>query len=178
MEKLRTFIGPSLYDSFVREYAFDDEQCRIALERYRDIYESGRMYDVDIYEGIPELMRSLRDNGMEVFLVTSKPMPFTVKIIERIGLKDIIDHVIAPTLDDNSSDKKRLIEEAVETYGLKKEECIMIGDTKYDICGAVDAGVDSIGVTYGYGSRDELEASGATYIVGDVDSISGVLGIG
>ena len=170
-EKLETFIGPSLYDSFVREYGFNDEDCNKAVDLYRKVYEEGRMYDVDVYDGIPELFKELKDQGKEVLIITSKPLRFTEKILSHIGLDKYIDHQVGPDLIDHSSDKKRLIEKAVEKYGLNKDECIMIGDTKYDILGACQAGVDSIGVTYGYGKIEELIAAEATYLAKDVDNI-------
>ena len=177
VEKLRTFIGPSLHDSFVREYGMDEEKIIKALGLYRDIYEKERMYDVDIYDGIPELLDRIKARGMSALVITSKPMYFTERIMERIGLARFFDHMVGPDLSDNSSDKKRLIEKAVTDYDLNKDECIMIGDTKYDILGAVQAGIASIGVTYGYGRREELEESGATCITGDTGGIAQILGI-
>ena len=177
MEKLRTFIGPSLHDSFVREYQMDEESILKALGLYRDIYEKERMYDVDIYEGIPELLERINERGMSALVITSKPMYFTERIMERIGLARFFDHMVGPDLLDNSSDKKRLIEKAVVDYDLRKDECIMIGDTKYDIQGAVQAGVDSIGVTYGSGKEEELRDNGASFITADTKGIAQILGI-
>ncbi len=174
-EKLMTFIGPSLYDSFTREYGLAGDDCNKAVELYRSVYEAGRMYDVDIYDGIPELLEKLRAKGFKVLVITSKPIAFTEKIIEKIGLDKYIDHEVGPDLTDHSSDKKRLIERAVAEYGLNKDECIMIGDTRYDIVGAVQAGVDSIGVTYGYGKAEDLKEAGATYMVDSAKEIGDIL---
>ena len=175
-EKLRTFIGPSLFDSFEREYGLSEEDCNKAVSLYRSIYEKERMYDVDIYEGIPELLDKLKKNGQTVLLITSKPLVFSKKILEKIGLAEYFDHMVGPDLSDHSSDKKRLIENAVETYALNKSDCVMIGDTRYDIIGASEAGVDSIAVTYGYGKDEEMKAAGATYMVDSVKGIAGIIG--
>ncbi|MCR5179262.1 MAG: HAD hydrolase-like protein [Lachnospiraceae bacterium] len=177
VEKLRTFIGPSLHDSFVREYDMDEESIVKALGLYRDIYEKERMYDVDIYDGIPELLERIKAQGMSALVITSKPMYFTERIMDRIGLARFFDHMVGPDLSDNSSDKKRLIEKAVTDFNLNKDECIMIGDTKYDILGAVQAGIASIGVTYGYGSKEELRNNGASFITADTKGIAQILGI-
>ncbi|WP_081675284.1 HAD family hydrolase [Butyrivibrio sp. LC3010] len=77
----------------------------------------------------------------------------------------------------HSSDKKRLIEIAIEKYGLDKSECVMIGDTAYDIKGAVGAGVDSIAVTYGYGNPIEMMRSGADFMVDLAKEIGYILKI-
>ncbi len=177
IEKLQTFIGPSLYDSFEREYGMVEEDRNRAVSLYRSIYEKERMYDVDIYDGIPELLDSLKKSGHTVFLVTSKPLVFSEKIMEKIGLAKYFDHMIGPDLSDHSSDKKRLIEKAVEENALHKEECVMIGDTRYDIIGALEAGVDSIAVTYGYGKTEEMKEAGATYIADSVQAVAGLLGV-
>lgn len=174
-EKLETFIGPSLFDSFKREYALSDEDCEKGVALYREIYEKERMYDVDIYDGIPELLAKLKEQGFRVLLITSKPFVFSEKIIERIGLSEYFDHIVAPDLTDHSSDKKRLIEKAVEDFALEKSECIMIGDTEYDIKGAVGAGVDSIAVTFGYGKPESLQAAGATFFADSAKDIADIL---
>lgn len=173
--KLQTFIGPSLFDSFSREYDMTEEDCDKAVAYYRSIYEKEKMYDVDIYDGIPELLQSLKKEGCTVLLITSKPLKFSKKIIEKIGLAKYFDYMVAPDLSDHSSDKKLLIERAIADYDLKKQECIMIGDTNYDINGAVNAGVDSIGVTYGYGNPNEMQAAGATFMVNTVNEIAEII---
>ena len=175
LEKLETFIGPSLYDSFVREYQMKDEDCNKAVALYRSIYEKERMYDVDIYEGIPTLLSNLKEKGFTVILITSKPLVFAEKILERVGLSKYFDHMVGPDLSDHSSDKKRLIENAITNYGLNKNACIMVGDTAYDIKGAADAGIDSIAVTYGYGDTAEMVDEGATFLVNSAKEIEALI---
>ena len=177
IEKLKTFIGPSLFDSFKREYNMSDDDCEKAVSIYRDIYEKEKMYDVDIYEGIPELLKALNEKGFTVILVTSKPLHFTEKILDKIELYKYFRHLVGPDLSDHSSDKCRLIERAINDYSLNKHECIMIGDTHYDIKGATDAGIDSIGVTYGYGNPDAMKEAGVTYMVDSVKEIGHILGV-
>lgn len=171
-EKLRTFIGPSLFDSFKREYKMSDEDCEKAIRLYRSIYEDHRMYDVDIYDGIPELLQALKKKSYTVLLITSKPLRMAEKVLDKIGLATYFDHMIGPDPSDHSSDKKRLIEQAIQAYDLDKKQCVMIGDTKYDIHGAVKAGVDSIAVTYGYGNIEEMKAAGATVFADSAKEIA------
>lgn len=178
IEKLHTFIGPSIFDSFEREYQMTGEDCEKAVGFYRSIYEKERMYDVEIYDGIPELLDALKKTNHTVLLITSKPLRFSEKILERIGLADYFDHMVGPDLSDHSSDKKRLIEKAIKEYRLEQRVCVMIGDTKYDILGATGAGVDSIAVTYGYGKTEEMMDAGATYKADSVKEIAEILGVG
>ncbi len=174
-EKIRTFIGPSLFDSFAREYNMKGEDCERAVRIYRGIYSKERMYDVDIYDGIPELLSGLKQAGRQVLLITSKPIEFSEKILTKFELAKYFDHMVGPGFTDHSSDKRQLIDRAVAEYGLDRSECIMIGDTRFDIIGAVDAGVDSIAVTYGYGNIDEMKAAGATYTVDSASEIARIV---
>ena len=177
-EKLQRFVGPSMFDSFQREYQMSEEDSNEAIRLFRSIYEKERMYDVDIYDGIPELLEELKCTNHRVFLVTSKPQQFAEKILERLDLAKYFDYIAGPDFTDHSSEKKRLIEKAVDAYNLDKMECIMIGDTKYDIEGAVAAGLSSIAVTYGYGNTEEMVAAGATYTADTVGAIAKILGVG
>ena len=176
-EKLRTFIGPSLFDSFKREYPFSDEEAWAAVDHYRKVYEEGIMYDVTIYDGIPELLKTLREKGFAVYLITSKPIAFSARIVEHIGLTKYFTKEIGPDLKDPCSDKERLIKRVIQEDGLKEKECLMIGDTFYDIKGAVLAGVDSVGVTYGFGKKEDLIESGATYLANSAAEIPKVAGL-
>ena len=152
-----------------------DEDCNKAVALYRSIYEKERMYDVDIYEGIPTLLSNLKEKGFTVILITSKPLVFAEKILERVGLSKFFDHMVGPDLSDHSSDKKRLIENAITTYGLNKNACIMVGDTAYDIKGAADTGIDSIAVAYGYGDTAEMVDEGATFLVNSAKEIEALI---
>ena len=174
-EKLRTFIGPSLFDSFHREYGFEGELCDRAVAYYREVYEGGLMYDVDVYDGIPELLSELKKDGFVIYLVTSKPLRFSQKIIEHLGLSEYFDYEIAPELKDHNSDKARLIEKAITCSGAERNECIMIGDTYFDILGAKDAGISSIGVTFGFGSVESLTEAGATYLADTAEDIRRII---
>ena len=175
VEKLRTFIGPSLYDSFVREYGMSEEDALRGVRDYRADYEAGRLYDVDVYPGIPGLIERLHAAGRCLVLVTSKPEMFSGKILEHIGLRKFFTYISAPAPAVRDSNKSGLILGAADVLGLKKEECVMIGDTSYDILGARDAGVASIGVTYGFGSRESLISAGADYIADDASELGKIL---
>ncbi|MCR4650518.1 MAG: HAD hydrolase-like protein [Lachnospiraceae bacterium] len=171
-ETLRKFIGPSLHDSFTRTMGLDEETANKAIELYRSMYEDNKMYDVTLYDGIAEFMRDASAAGCKVILVTSKPHEFATKIMDRLDLSQYLHYQTGPDMDDPSSDKCVLIEKAVRACDLKKEECVMIGDTRFDIKGAVDAGIDSVGVLYGFGTEEELRETGATYIVAKADDLN------
>ena len=175
-DKLRRFVGPSLMDSFRGIYGMNDEDASEAVRLYRSIYEGERMYEVTLYPGIVDVLRTNIERGQKNILVTSKPHVFAETILERLGLSDLFIYQTGPEFDDHSSEKVRLINKAMKDLGLDPDACIMTGDTHFDIDGAVLAGIDSIGVTYGYGTRAELELAQANYIVDRAEDLLPILG--
>lgn len=163
--ELLRFIGPPLYNSFHDFYEMSDEDAMQAVKYYREYYEVSGLFDAPLYEGIEELADKLHEVGKKLFVVTSKSAVTAKRIIDHYGLDDRISDVIGPEKSEKSPDKKMLIERAITENDIAdKASVIMVGDRFYDIVGADEAGVDSIGVLYGYGSREELEEAGATYI--------------
>ena len=164
--KLLRFIGPPLYNSFHDLYGMTDEDAMLAVKYYREYYEVSGLFDAPLYDGIEELTEKLHGAGKKLFVVTSKPAVTAKRIIDHYGLDDRFSAVIGPDKSEKSPDKKILIERAIAENDITdKASVIMVGDRFYDIVGANEAGVDSIGVLYGYGNREELEEAGATFIV-------------
>lgn len=174
-EKLRRFIGPSLMDSFERLYGMSEEDATKATKLFRSLYVDNKMYDVTVYPGIQELLGKCRDEGLKTFVVTSKVQAYAERIIEKIGLDGYFTSIVGPDPTDFSSDKSRLINRAVAEYSLQKKECVMIGDTRFDIEGAVKAGVDSIAVTYGYGNPTEVQMAHPTYTAVNAADLADIL---
>ena len=167
-EILRKFVGPSLMDSFQNLYGMTEDQAREAVKLYREIYETDRMFEVTLYPRVEDILKKNREMGFRNILVTSKPHIFAARILEKLGLDHYFAYQTGPEMKDPSSEKVRLIRKAMEELSLDSENCVMIGDTKFDIIGANEAGIDSVGVTYGYGTREELVENRATYLVDDL----------
>ncbi len=176
--ELYRFIGPPLIDSFTGFYGFDHEKCVLAVEYYREYFKDTGIFENKVYDGVHEMLGTLKDRGIKLLLATSKPDVFAVRILEHFGLDVYFDHVAAATLDGRINHKDDVIRLALTLAGTEdKSEILMIGDRKYDIIGANKVGIDSVGVLYGYGSEEELIAAGATYIAADIDGVlSAVLG--
>lgn len=174
-KRLRTFIGPPIYDSFKRELGMSDAQCRAAVKRYREVYGRRCIFQFEVYAGIEALLHELKENEIKIGIASSKPERFVKRIIAFLGYEELIDFVSAPVSDEETVDKATLIENAVSELGVEKDRVVMVGDRHFDINGAKAAGVDSIGVTYGYGSESELKDAGATYIASSADEIKCVI---
>lgn len=155
-EKLRKFIGPALIDSFMNFYGFSKEKAEEAVEYFRDYYPEKGMFDAFIYPGMRECIEKMEGDGKKLVLLTSKPIFFASQILQHFGLSDYFFMEIGPDLSEQSSDKTRLIEKALREGNFLKEDCLMVGDTKYDILAAKDVGIDSVAALYGYGEVEEI----------------------
>ncbi len=175
VETLRRFIGPPIYDSFKRELGLDDEKSDFAVKKYREKYAEKGIYELDVYDGIIPLMKKLRENGIKIGIASSKPQNFLIRIVDFLGLSDLVDFISAPSADDTPQSKASLINNSAEALNTGKDKILMVGDRYFDIDGANGAGVESVGVTFGYGSEEELKKSGATFIAGCADEIADII---
>ena len=144
--KLKAFIGPPLVSSFSEFYGMTQEEARRAVSFYREYYAEKGIFENAVIAG------------------TSKPEPFAERIIERFALSPYIARVFGASLDETRIEKGDVIAYALKEGGIAKESALMVGDRKHDILGAKENGVRSMGVLFGYGSREELTLAGADLI--------------
>lgn len=177
LEELTQFIGPPLMISFKDYFQMNDEEANAALQFYRERFSTKGLYENIVYEHIDDLLKHLKHNGYKLAIATSKPTVFAEIILKHFALYDYFDEIVGSELDGSRSLKGEVISEALRRLNVtNKEDCVMIGDRKHDIIGATQNGLDSIGVTYGYGSKKELEDANATYIVHSVKSFHIIFG--
>ncbi len=170
--ELRKVMGPSLYISYRDFYGLDEEQVKEAVRIYREHYNGGGIYKCRLYDGMENTLKSLKANGFTVCVATSKPQVMAEKILNHFGLAEYFDTICGAELDGSRSDKIELIDTALKRVGfIDKNDVVMAGDRFYDIKGAIGAGVHSIGVTYGFGTKQELVEAGAEYIADTPEDI-------
>ena len=175
-EELRKFIGPPLKESFVKYYNMTDGEGDRAVEKYRERFATVGLYENEVYAGIPELLQKLKAQGKTLLVATSKPTVYSDKILEHFGLKEYFSYIAGSELDGTRVNKAEVIQYALEQMKITETETIvMIGDKEHDMIGAGICGVDSIGVLYGFGEREELENHGATYIAETVSDLEKIL---
>lgn len=159
------YIGPPLIDTFLNLCKFSMEDSLKASELYRNYYNTKGKYINTTYDGVTELLKKIKEENKKVAVCSSKYEKFAEEIIEILGLTDYFDVVCGSNLDGSRKDKKDLIPYAIKRLGGNAEndleKCVMIGDTFFDTKGAVEVGVDFIGVKYGYGDVDEMVKNGA-----------------
>lgn len=174
LDSLEKFVGPPLKESFMTYYNFDESTTKLAIEKYREYYTATGIYENTVYPGIKELLEKLQLEGKKLIVATSKPTVFAEKVLKNDGTFKYFEEVIGSNLDGSRSVKSEIISHIISD-DINKNDVVMIGDRKYDIIGAQEVGIDSIGVLYGYGSREELEKAKPSYIVDSVLSLEKML---
>ncbi len=170
--KLRYFIGPPLYDSFMDLYGVTREESETLVEYYRERYRTLGCEEAELYPGIADLLKTLRKHGVKTGICSSKPQQFIEKISARLGVLDLFDFISGITMDYKESGKDALLRIALDGLGITDlSTAIMIGDRHFDIDAAKKVGVASIGAVYGFGSREELTAAGADMLADNAEDI-------
>lgn len=160
--QLYKFIGPPLQDSFEQFYGFSKEDAKTAVQYYREYYKETGIFENKLYDGMEHLLQSLCEAGKKLFVATSKPEAFAVQILEYFSVNQYFTYIAGSNMDGTRSKKEEVISYALKAGKIQDlSSAVMIGDREYDVTGAKKAGIASIGVLFGYGSRKELEAAGA-----------------
>lgn len=170
---LHPFIGPPLMYSFQEYYGLSKDDSEQAVKYYRERFSTKGLYENEVYEGIAELLKYLKKNGKILVLATSKPEEFAIEILKYFGLYEYFDFIAGATMDGSRGEKADVIRYAIEISNItNRSEVLMIGDRNYDILGAKENEIDSLGVLYGFGDYDELADAGANYIAASVQDIT------
>ncbi len=160
-ESLGWCIGPPLKKSFSQLLdSRDDALVEEALTFYRERFGSVGLFENKIYEDIPQVLETLRNTGHTLYVATAKPEVYAKRIIEHFGLKKFFKGVHGSELDGTRTDKTSLIAHVLEMESITASESVMVGDREHDMIGAKANGITGLGVLWGYGTREELEASG------------------
>ena len=173
---LTSFVGPPLGESIMKRYGFSKEKAEEAVARFRVRFSSEGIYENAVYEGIADLLASLKARGDRVILATSKPEVFALRILEHFGLIGYFDFVCGANLKENNRlEKEEVLRYALEISGADPESSYMVGDRKFDVISGKKLGLSTVGVLYGYGTREELEAAGADVICQTVRELKSIL---
>jgi len=174
--ELLTFIGPPIQWSFSEVCGMNEEEVTRAVHFYREYFTENGMIENKVYSGIPQLLHELKETGKKLFVATSKPTVFANEILKFFQLDHYFIDIVGSNLDGSRIDKKEIIEWIHQKYlQFSDGEVVMVGDRSHDIIGANLNGIESIGVTYGYGSKEELEEVKASYVVGTVEELRTIL---
>lgn len=175
-DTLCCFIGPPLLDGFMRFYGMDRDAATQAIAYYREYFPNKGIFENEMYEGIDTMLEALRAKGYTLLVATSKPTVYASRILDHFGLTKHFAYVAGSELDGTRSRKGEVIAHALEEMGITNPSlAAMVGDKEHDIIGSKETGLYSVGVLYGYGSLEELEAAGADAIVPTVAALGTLL---
>lgn len=163
---LRSFVGPPLHVSAPR-HGVPEELLVEFLAAYRVAFVDGGMFNNSVYDGIRNMLTELSMAGKRMVIATSKPEIFARQILVHFNLTDHFEFIGGATLDTSRSAKSLVIEHVLKNLAASDaglpatNRMVMVGDREHDVLGALEHGIETIGVTWGYAEPGELEAAGA-----------------
>lgn len=176
LKSLERFIGPELYKSFRKYFSFNEKKAWEAVLFFREYYSEKGIFEAEVYPGIPELLELLYRQRKKLIVATSKQTDYAERILEYFQLKKYFYFVAGSNFDRTRIDKSEVIEYALsQVSAYSPDKVVMVGDRKYDIVGAKNNSIDSVGVGYGYGTREEIQQINPTYRVNTVSDLQKLL---
>ena len=175
LNSLTKYIGPPLLTSF-QEFGFNADEAAELVDKYREYYKVSGLYENEVYEGIEELLRKLKEDGKRLYTATSKPEYFAKVILEHFKLDGYFDDICGASMDNSRTAKEDVIRYTLDKNGIVDlSRVVMIGDREHDVIGAKKQGIASVGVLFGYGSRKELVEAGANRLAETVEEVYRVI---
>lgn len=164
-EKLMCFIGPPLIRSFTQMFQLSHEEGERAVALYREYYWEKGIFECYVFNGMRETLEELKRRGYRLTLATCKPTVMAERILEHFGLRPLFALVSGPELDGTRNEKHEVVAHALEVLKISPDQVLMVGDRRDDVVGSARCGIPCIGVTWGFGSEQELREAGAACLV-------------
>lgn len=172
-EELRYFVGPPLHESFVKQ-GVPADRAEEAVAVYRERYVPTGMFENTPYPGIRELLETLKAEGHTLYVASSKPEWMCLEILKHFDLAKYFHQICGATMDTSRTNKEAVIAYLLGISGAS-EKMIMVGDTKFDVIGAKAHSIPTIGVSWGYGSVEEMQEAGAASIAYSAEELLNML---
>lgn len=175
MHDLSEIIGPPMDDVMRFLLApYGDDRVVEAVAAYRIDYGENGLFKSVAYPGIAKQLEEMMQTGAQLYLATSKRTIFAKRILEHLNLASFFNGVYGSEPGGALDHKPELLSHILSHHALTRNSCVMVGDRRYDISGAHANRMRALGVLWGYGSREELEAAGADELVAEPGLLSEV----
>lgn len=161
-EQLKVFVGPPLIETF-RMFGIQENSLDEAVKLFRKRYLTVGKFENHPYQGIENVLRTLKEKNYNLFVATSKPEKIAIEILDHYELSPYFTKICGATMDEKRSSKDDVIS-YLKTH-IDTDKMLMIGDTIYDVLGANVHSIPTIGVSWGYGNSKEMKKAGAITIV-------------
>ncbi len=162
LDELKVFVGPPLGEMFMEKYGVSAEKGTEMVATYRERYTTIGKFECNVYAGLEDTLKKLKEKGKILCVATSKPEGSAKEVLKHFGLTGYFDFIGGDTEKHERANKTAVINYVLDNMGITdKNDVIMVGDTHYDVLGAAESGIKCIGVLYGYGIPEKLKEAGA-----------------
>ena len=172
-ETMLKFIGPPIQNSFIAYYGVDAETAQKAADIFRDYYKGRALFKAKPYSGLLETLAGLKMCGTKIAVATYKREDYAINLLKYFGITEYCDSMHGAD-NFNKFSKADIVNICIAELGERKQDVVLVGDTEHDAKGAIDAGVDFIGVTYGFGCKARKDVDLFPNI-GCADSLSSII---
>ncbi|MBE6888102.1 MAG: HAD family hydrolase [Ruminococcaceae bacterium] len=173
LNQLTKYIGPPLLDSFAE--MLGEDKAAAAVEKYRERFSVTGLYENEIYPNVAETLALLHSKGYILCTASSKPQIFVEKILKHFDIYKYFTVVGGASLDGKICEKEDVIQQVLAKVDADCKDVVMVGDTRFDLIGADKMNLDAIGVTYGFGAREELSGYPHIALIDDITHIVNLL---
>ena len=168
-EEMRVFVGPPLDQTFIK-FGVPEEKAKEAIDVFRSRYLVKGKFENFPYPGIHDVLKTLKEQGHRLFVATSKPEETALEVMDKFELSQYFEQIVGATFDGTRSHKADVI-----AYLLKQlpdiASVVMVGDTAFDVIGAAAHNIPTIGVSWGYGTEEDMEKAGAKAIAHSMEEL-------
>lgn len=173
-QALRVFVGPPLHDTFLK-FGVPGDRVEEAVAVFRSRYTTVGKFENTPYPGVHDMLQSLKNQGHTLLIATSKPENMAIEILNKFELAPYFDRICGATLDRSRINKEDVIAYLLKLNGTA-DNMFMVGDTAFDVLGAAAHGIPTVGVSWGYGSVEDMQKAGAVAIANTMEELLSILG--
>lgn len=155
-KELYNLIGGNLLDIYMNYFGFTEDTAKELVKIYRERYALVGIHKAMLYPNLEELLIYLKEKGIKIGIATLKAERFAIEMVHELGISQYFDCICGMDADDRLT-KAKLVRRCMDKTNCKSSDSILIGDTLNDYKGAVQAGVDFLGVSYGFGLENKLK---------------------
>nr|WP_298892023.1 HAD-IA family hydrolase [uncultured Acinetobacter sp.] len=165
-------IGPPLKSSLAKLLQSDnDKLAEQALSLYRERFSTIGLFENEVYPEVAETLEKLQQQGYRLYVATAKPTIYAEQILVHFDLAKYFKKIYGSELTGERTNKGELITYLLVQENLDATATVMVGDREFDILGARQNGLQSIAVSYGYGTAEELAQAQPNQMVGNFSSL-------
>ncbi len=176
--ELHGYLGPPIHETLTEHMRVPDALVEAIVAGYREHYAAHGAAETTVYPGIAELLKRLHGR-VRLAVATSKPEPSATRMLRELGLARFFEAICGPELEAVNESKATTVGRALELLPRRAavRRAVMVGDRLYDVIGAREHGLPTIGVLWGVGSEAELRAAGAAALVASPGALPALLGL-